>query len=74
MSEIPTTGSGALTWRSFEGWIGTRASAAALLLIGALAFALQSIVLPVGPGRDMGRYVQAFLQLGYNLDGPPTLT
>jgi hypothetical protein len=56
----------ALTWRSFEGWVGTRSSAAALFLVGGLVFALQSIVLPVGPGRDMGRYVEAFLQLGYH--------
>lgn len=37
-----------------------------LFLVACLAFALQSVVLPVGPGRDMGRYVQAFLQLGYH--------
>ena len=56
----------ALRWRTFEGWVGTRSSALALFLVGCLVFALQSIALPVGPGRDMGRYVQAFLQLGYD--------
>ena len=56
----------ALSWHSFEGWVGTRRSGVALFLIAGLAFALQSAVLPVGPGRDMGRYVQAFLQLGYH--------
>ena len=43
----------------------------ALFAIGLLVFALQSVALPVGPGRDMGRYVQAFLQLGYH---DPVLT
>jgi hypothetical protein len=46
--------------------MGTRASAVALFLVGCLAFALQSVALPVGPGRDIGRYVQAFFQLGYD--------
>jgi len=55
-----------VTWRSFEGWVGTRTSAAALFVIAGFAFALQSIALPVGPGRDISRYVQAFLQLGYD--------
>ena len=42
-----------------------------LFLVGVLVFAIQSIALPVGPGRDMGRYVQAFIQLGYH---EPVLT
>ncbi len=50
-------------WRSFEGWVGTRSSAAALFLLALAVFALQSAVLPVHPGRDMGRYVQSYLQL-----------
>ena len=55
----------ALTWHSFEGWVGTRSSGVALFAVALAAFALQSVALPVGPGRDMGRYVQAFLQLWY---------
>ena len=67
MSELPTARRGVdVTWRSFEGWIGTRGSALALFVVAAVAFAAQSVVLPVGPGRDMARYVQAFLQLGYD--------
>jgi hypothetical protein len=67
MSSMPTARRGAaLSWHSFEGWVGTRRSGVALFLIAGVAFALQSAVLPVGPGRDMGRYVQAFLQLGYH--------
>jgi len=58
--------SAALRWRSFEGWVGTRRSAATLFLVGCLVFVLQSVAVPVGPGRDMGRYVQAFVQLGYD--------
>ena len=52
-------------WQSFEAWVGTRSSGVALFALALVVFGLQSIVLPVGPGRDMGRYVQAFLQLGY---------
>jgi hypothetical protein len=50
-------------WQSFEAWVGTRSSATALFVLALVVFALQSIVLPVQPGRDMGRYVQAYLQL-----------
>jgi hypothetical protein len=39
---------------------------AALFTLAVLVFALESVALPVGPGRDMGRYVQAFIQLGYH--------
>ena len=67
MSAIPTTRRrAALTWQTFEAWVGTRSSAVALFLVGGVVFALQSVALPVGPGRDMGRYVQAFIQLGYH--------
>ena len=72
MSSLPTTRRrAALTWQSFEGWVGTTSSAAALFAVAALVFALESVALPVGPGRDMGRYVQAFIQLGYH---DPVLT
>ena len=55
----------ALTWQSFESWVGSRASIVTLFVVALAAFALQSLAVPVGPGRDMGRYVQAFIQLGY---------
>jgi hypothetical protein len=56
----------AVRWQSFEGWVGTRSSGAALFLLALAVFALQSAVLPVYPGRDMSRYVQSFLQLFYD--------
>jgi Glycosyltransferase family 87 len=52
-------------WQSFERWVGTRRSAAVLFLVALAAFALQSVVLPAYPGRDMSRYIQAFVQLFY---------
>jgi hypothetical protein len=55
-----------LTWRTFESWVGTRSSAVTLFLVAGVVFALESLALPVGPGRDMARYIQAFLQLGYH--------
>ena len=54
-------------WQSFEAWVGTRSSAAALFVLALAVFALQSVVLPVFPGRDMSRYLQAFVQLGYDV-------
>jgi hypothetical protein len=72
MSDIPSTRRrAALTWNTFEAWVGTRSSAVALFAVAGLVFALQSVALPVGPGRDMARYVQAFIQLGYH---DPVLT
>lgn len=53
----------AARWRSFEGWIGTRSSAVALVAASLAVYALQSAVLPAYPGRDMARYVQAYVQL-----------
>jgi hypothetical protein len=55
----------ALRWQSFEAWVGTRGSAVALFVVALAVFALQSVILPAHPGRDMGRYVQTFLQLWY---------
>jgi Dolichyl-phosphate-mannose-protein mannosyltransferase len=52
-------------WQTFEAWVGTPTSAAALFVLALAVFALQSAVLPVHPGRDMDRYLQAFVQLGY---------
>jgi hypothetical protein len=53
-------------WRSFEEWVGSRASAAGLFGIALLVFGLQSILLPAYPGRDMSRYLETFFQLGYH--------
>ena len=57
VGEPPPRGS---MWRSFEGWVGTRSSGVALFVVALAGFGLQSVVLPVGLGRDMGRYVQTF--------------
>ena len=46
--------------------MGTRSSAAALFVIALAVFALESLVLPAQHGRDMGRYVQTYVQLGYD--------
>jgi len=55
-----------LRWRSFEGWVGTRTSAFALVGVALLVFAVESVVLPAYPGRDMVRYVQTYEQLPYH--------
>jgi Glycosyltransferase family 87/Dolichyl-phosphate-mannose-protein mannosyltransferase len=54
-------------WRSFEAWVGTRASAVALFALAIGVFALESVVLPAYPGRDMARYLQTYVQLGYHV-------
>ena len=67
MSVVPVTrGRAASTWQSFEAWVGTRRSGAALFLAALGVFALQSVVLPAYPGRDMGRYVQTYVQYWYD--------
>jgi hypothetical protein len=64
----------AMRWRSFEGWVGTRSSAVALFALALAVFALESVVLPAYAGRDMARYLQAFVQLGYHVPVyPPVL-
>jgi hypothetical protein len=60
-------------WRSFEAWVGTRSSAAALFVVALAVFALESVVLPAYPGRDMARYVQTFVQLGYHVPVYPAV-
>ena len=66
MSVVPVTRPGlASRWHSFESWVGTRRSAAALFVLALAVFAVQSVVLPVQPGRDMPRYVQTYLQFSY---------
>src|SRR5438309_170553 len=54
----------ATTWRSFEAWVGTRASASTLFAVAVAVFVLETIVLPSYPGRDLARYVETFVQLG----------
>jgi Glycosyltransferase family 87/Dolichyl-phosphate-mannose-protein mannosyltransferase len=60
-------------WQTFEGWVGTRASAAVLFVVGLAVFGVQSAVLPAYPGRDMARYLQAFVQLGYHVPVYPAV-
>jgi hypothetical protein len=64
---VPVTRPGlASRWHSFESWVGTRRSAAALFVLALAVFAVQSLALPVQPGRDMPRYVQTYLQFSYD--------
>lgn len=60
-------------WHAFEQWVGTRVSAAALFVVALTVFALESVVLPAYPGRDMSRYLQAFVQLGYHVPVYPAV-
>lgn len=46
--------------------MGTRSSAVALFVVALAVFALQSAIVPAFPGRDMGRYIQTYVQLGYD--------
>ena len=63
MSAVPMTRARLGTsWTTFEAWVGTRRSAVVLFALALAVFALESAVFPVQPGRDMGRYVQAFVQ------------
>jgi len=63
----------AAKWRSLEGWVGSRGSAAALFALALAVFALQSVFLPAYPGRDMARYLQTFFQLGYHVPVYPAV-
>ena len=63
----------AARWRSFEAWVGTRGSAVGLLVLALAVFAIQSAVLPAYPGRDMARYLQTFIQLGYHVPVYPAV-
>jgi hypothetical protein len=60
-------------WRSFEAWVGSRASALTLLGVALAVFALESVFLPAYPGRDMSRYLEAFFQLGYDVPVYPAV-
>jgi Dolichyl-phosphate-mannose-protein mannosyltransferase len=55
------------------GWVGTRGSALALFAVALAAFALQTVFLPVYAGRDMGRYVETYVQLGYHVPILPSV-
>jgi hypothetical protein len=63
----------AAKWRSLEGWVGSRSSALALVLVALAVFAIESIFLPAYPGRDMVRYLQTFFQLGYDVPVYPAV-
>ena len=60
-------------WQSFEAWVGTWTSAAALFGVALAVFGIESAVLPAYPGRDMSRYVQAFVQLPYHVPVYPAV-
>jgi Glycosyltransferase family 87/Dolichyl-phosphate-mannose-protein mannosyltransferase len=60
-------------WHSFEAWVGTRTSAAALFVAALAVYALESAILPAYPGRDMARYLQTFVQLGYHVPVYPAV-
>jgi Glycosyltransferase family 87 len=60
-------------WRSFEDWVGSRASAAALFGLALAVYGLQSAFLPAYPGRDMSRYLETFFQLGYHVPVYPAV-
>jgi len=63
----------AARWRSFEGWVGSRGSAVALVGVALAVFALESVFLPAYPGRDMSRYLETFFQLGYHVPVYPAV-
>jgi hypothetical protein len=63
----------AARWRSFEAWVGTRSSAAALFGLALAVFTVQSVFLPAYPGRDMSRYLETFFQLGYHVPVYPAV-
>ena len=74
MSAVPAARpSTATRWQSFEAWVGTRSSGAALFALAFVVFALESVILPVHSGRDMGRYVQTFVQLWYDAPVLPSV-
>jgi Glycosyltransferase family 87 len=63
----------ASSWRAFEDWVGTRASALTLFVVALAVFALESAAIPVFAGRDMGRYVETYVQLGYHVPVLPSV-
>jgi hypothetical protein len=50
-------------WRSLERFADGRAAVPALLLAALGVYGLVSLALPLGPGRDLGRYLIAYVQL-----------
>ena len=63
----------AVSWRSFESRVGTRRSAVALFFLALAVFALESALAPAFPGRDMARYIQAYLQLPWQTPIVPSV-
>jgi hypothetical protein len=55
------------------GWIGSRRSALALFALALAVFAVETIFLPVYGGRDFGRYVETYVQLGYHVPILPSV-
>jgi len=55
------------------GWVGTRQSALALFAVALVVFSLETIFLPVYAGRDMGRYIETYVQLGYHVPILPSV-
>jgi hypothetical protein len=60
-------------WHSFEAWVGTWVSAAVLFGVALAVFGIESAVLPAYAGRDMSRYLQAFVQLPYHVPVYPAV-
>ena len=74
MSAIAAIGPrAAVSWRAFESWVGTRRSAVALFVLALVVFALESVLAPAFPGRDMARYIQAYLQLPWQTPIVPSV-
>jgi len=63
----------ASSWRSFEDWVGTGASALTVFVVALGVFALETAALPVFAGRDMGRYIETYVQLFYHVPVLPSV-
>lgn len=53
------------SWQRIEPRVMTNGFLLAVFAAALAVYALESVALPVYQGRDMARYIQAFLQLGY---------
>ena len=60
-------------WRSFEEWVRLAQLGVWLFVLALAVFAVQSVVLPAYPGRDMSRYLQTYFQLGYHVPVYPAV-
>ena len=63
----------AAKWRSLESWVGSFRSAVSLFVVALAVFTVQSVILPVYPGRDISRYLQTFFQLDYHVPVYPAV-